>query len=243
MPRDKNLLKDLFLNKTSNLKYICRKHFPDRHLSTVTKRVNKLFTEGYINKIGIHDRGIYEKVYSVTPQGLQAIRTDFPRKLIRKECQSINLEHDLELTDIREKFLTSDSVGVIKSENELQSFEIDQGIDIYGPFQRLNSDIYFTLLTNGKEFNVASEYENTPKELKRWSKYLLNYHLENKVDAVFYICRNHVIAKSLMNLERELIKSFTPKIYFCTLEKFKSNDGSVDFENARGKKFTFNFQQ
>lgn len=88
------------------------------------------------------------------------------------------------------------------------------------PFKRLNSDIFLSLLIENQEFKVAVEYERSQKESGRWSEYLLNYHLEEDVDAVLYVCDNPTILKGLMRIETELAQRYTQKIYFCLVKEF-----------------------
>jgi hypothetical protein len=161
--------------------------------------------------------------------------------LARRELKSTNPEHDLQLARIFDKLSQAIGLVEIKTENELQSVIFGNNDHEYEPFRRLNSDIFFSFLIKGKEYKVAVEYERTRKESNRWSQYLYNYHFEESVDLVLYICDNQYIKNGLIKLETELAKKYSGKIFFCNLDEFNSNEEMARFINTIGKTVTINF--
>ena len=241
--RDYELLKDLFFSKVCSLEHLSKRHFPGKHRTTASKRLNRLFMANYITKVRVYPDCKPVSVFSITPKGLSTIASSLPGKLIRRECRSDNINHDLELSIIRDYFLQATCVKEIKTENELQSFFRERYEDIYEPFQRLNSDLFLLLTYEEEDYEVAVEYESCPKNLKRLSRYLLNYHLEEDIQAVLYICATNNILKNVMKVTKEYAKSFAPKIYCCTLKDFKNESQIAIFENGDGKKFPVNFHK
>lgn len=240
--RDYEILKDLFFCKVCDLQYIYQKYFKGRHITAARKRMDRLFKAGFLKKVGVFEQHSRRIAYSITPFGLDAITLVLPDEPSRKERLSANALHDLELGRIKRCLDSSSVVKESKSENELQSFDFYADDNIYGPFRRLNSDLYVHLLADPKSYHVAVEYERSPKSLSRWRKYLLNYHLENQVDAALYVCHNHLIRSALERIEKGFAKDFSAKIYFGDLEQFQGENGSAKFSNVLGESFSIDFQ-
>lgn len=240
--RDYEILKDLFYCKVCDLEYIYQKYFKGRHITAARKRLDRLFKGGFLKKIGVFDLGARRNAYSITPLGLDAIVTVLPDVPSRKECFSANVLHDLELAQIKRCLDGSSIVKESKSENELQSFDFYAGDKDYEPFRRLNSDLYAYLFSDPKSYRVAVEYERSAKSPSRWRKYLLNYHLENQIDAALYVCHDHLVRSSLESVEKEFVKDFSAKIYFADLKQFQGDSRSAKFTNILGENFTIDFQ-
>ena len=130
-----------------------------------------------------------------------------------------------------------------KFENEIQSIDFGVSDSEIEPFRRLNTDIFCSLNINDSIYKVAIEYERSQKKSDRWTEYLLNYHLEESVDVVLYICENESIKNSLMKIEREYCKRYSGKIFFCSLTSFFTNLDFSIFENTNGKSFRLNFHR
>jgi hypothetical protein len=240
--RDKYILLDLFYSKGLDLEVIIHRHFKGKHKSTVVKRLNRLFDGNYLLKDALAGRNKVQIVYTISPKGLNVIHDQLSGRLIRKELKSSNIEHDLTLTRIFDRISMARSLAEIKTENEIQSIVFGDNNFEYEPFRRLNTDIYFSFLVKEKEYKVAVEFEKTKKESSRWAECLLNYHLEDSVGIVLYICNDQSIANRLRRIETGLAKKFSGKIFFCTLDDFYSNKELASFMNTTGKSFTLNFQ-
>lgn len=239
--RDRIVLRDLFYSKGLDLDLLMENHFKDLHKSTVIKRLLRLVDGGLIEKRAIPLQNKCQYVYVITSFGLTAIDHLFTGKMIRKELKGSNLEHDLMVAKIYFKICAARNLNDSKFENEIQSIDFgvfDGEIEV---FRRLNTDIFFALNINDRIYKVAIEYERSHKNSNRWSEYLLNYHLEENVDVVLYICENENIKGSLINIEMEYCKKYSNKIFFCTLSSFFSNLDFSIFENTNGKFFKLNF--
>lgn len=204
--------------------------------------MDKLSEDGLVNKIGAVGLKNSRVLYSVTKKGLNLFSDFFTKEVQRKECQSSNLAHDLTLAYIKMRLEKSKSIAEIRTENEIQSFRFYPNDEIYEPFRRLNSDLFIKLSSELTTYHVAIEFERVQKSHDRWYQYLLNYHLEEKIDAVLYICETSQIRESMEKIELELANEFSSKIYFCELEKFISEDSSVTFSNYSGQRFSLSFQ-
>lgn len=241
-PRDYEILKDLFFNKVCDLLILQQRHFLNSHKTTVRKRMDKLALNGLINKFGAIGLKESRVLYSITPKGLGFLTDYFSEEVQRKECQSTNVFHDLALAHIKNRLERSKSITEIRTENEIQSLRFYPNDDIYEPFRRLNSDLFIKLSSESTTYHVAVEFERIQKSHDRWYQYLLNYHLEDKIDAVLYICETSQVKSSMEKIESSLTKEFSPKVYFCDLEKFMSDDSKVTFINCLGQSFSLHFQ-
>ncbi|NOT77740.1 MAG: hypothetical protein HOP07_01910 [Bacteriovoracaceae bacterium] len=177
----------------------------------------------------------------ISPKGLTAILDLLSGQLIRKELKSSNIEHDIELAGIFDQLSLARNLVEIKTENEIQSIVFGDNDSHYEALRRLNTDIYFSLLVKEREYKIAVEFERSQKKSDRWTKHLLNYHLEESIDAVLYICSDNYIKNGLIKTEENLAKQFSGKVFFCTLEEFKSNKAMAILSNTNGKLFTINF--
>lgn len=239
--RDKLILRDLFYSKGLNLEILLNRYFRGKHKTTVIKRMNRLYDGKYINKGSFTERSTSQIIYTISPKGLTAILDCLSGQLIRKELKSPNIEHDIELAGIFDQLSLARSLVEIKTENELQSIVFGDNDSNYEVLRRLNTDIYFSLLVEEREYTIAVEFERSQKKSDRWAKYLLNYHLEESIDAVLYICSDNYIKNGLVKIEENLAKKFSGKVFFCTLEEFKSNKTMAILSNTNGKLFTLNF--
>lgn len=239
--RDRILLRDLFYSKGLDLDLLMDNHFKDLHKSTVVKRIQRLVIGNYVEKRA-HFNGIALKpLYNITENGLQEIEDYLSGKIVRKELKCSNPVHDLGVAKIYFKLIKSRSLKSIKFENEIQGIDHGDLNPKLEPFKRLNSDIFLSLLIESQEFKIAIEYERSQKESGRWSEYLLNYHLEEDVDVVLYVCDNPTILKGLMRIGTELAQRYTQKVYFCLMKEFFKHSSSATFRNVSGKTFTLNF--
>lgn len=239
--RDRLILRDLYYSKGLNLKILHYRYFKDKTGIAAIQRLNRLYDGKYLTKSALADRSKNQILYTILPKGFIEIKDLLPGKVIRKEFQSSNPRHDIELAKIHDRMLLANDLTELKMENEIQSIDFGINDPIYEPFRRLNTDIYFSFLGNNKEYKVAIEYERTSKELKRWQEYLLNYHFEESVNLVLYIAAGPEIKKTLVKIESELAKNFSAKIFFCTLDEFYSSKESTTFVNPNGKTFTMIF--
>ena len=239
--RDRLILRDLFYSKGLNLEILTANHFKGLHISTVKKRMNRLFLSRLIEKRFQLQFNRSRVIFYINDNGLKKIENDLSGKLIRRELKSSNPEHDLEVAKIYYHLLHARGLNDLKLENEIQCISFGDFDGEYEPFRRLNTDIYLSLQIKDKSYKVAIEYERSQKENGRWTEYLLNYHMEDQVDIVLYICKDLSIKNSMLRIEAELAKSYLPKIYFCSLEEFFRNESIAIFQNGHGKSFNLNF--
>jgi hypothetical protein len=240
--RDKEILLDLFYTKGLDLEILLLRHFKERHKSTAAKRLERLCDGHYLTKGAFIRKSKVQIVYTISSKGLDVIQDQLAGKLTRKELKSSNLEHDLTLARIFDRISLARSLVEIKTENEIQSINFGDFDFEYGPFRRLNTDIYFSFRNKEKEYKVAVEFERTKKNQSRWIKHLQNYHLEDSVNIVLYICNDQSIINRLKKIESDLARKFSEKIFFCTHDDFFSNKEFASFSNSSGKSFTVNFQ-
>jgi len=239
--RDRVLLRDLFYTKGLDLDLLMDNHFKNLHKSTVVKRIQRLVNGHYIDKRAHFNGMALKPLYNITENGLLEVEDYLSGKIIRKELKCSNPVHDLCVAKIYFKLIKSRSLNSLKLENEIQGIDHGDLSEQFDPFKRLNSDIFLSLLIENQEFKVAVEYERSHKDSGRWSEYLLNYHLEENVDVVLYVCDNPTILKGLMRIETELAQRYTQKIYFCLVKEFFKHSSSATFKNISGKTFTLNF--
>lgn len=240
--RDHLILTDLFYNKGLDLNLIRQKYFAQKHKTTAIKRMNVLTNGGYIEKRAFFESINYYIIYFITQKGFNEIVGKLSGKVIRKEFKGTNPEHDLEVSRICYRLQSARNLTDCKLENEIQSIDFGVLDEHFKSPRRLNSDIYAQIKINDVDYKIAIEYERTPKESERWSEYLLNYHVESDIDLVLYICADDSIKSGLQKIETELAKSYSPKVFFCTLKCFFENELNATFSNPSGKTFRLNFQ-
>lgn len=239
--RDRFVLIDLFYSKGLDLDLLMESHFTGLHKSTVIKRMQRLVNGNFIEKRA-HSNGITFKIlYNITENGLLRVEDYLSGNIIRKELKCSNPIHDLGVARIYFKLIKARNLNSLKFENEIQGIDHGELNEQVDPFKRLNSDIFFSLIIKNQEFKIAVEYERSHKQSGRWSEYLFNYHLEEKVDVALYICECPTILKGLMKIEAELSQKYTQKIYFCLVNDFFNHSNSATFKNISGKTFTLNF--
>lgn len=239
--RDRHILRDLFYSKGLSLELLMANHFKGLHISTVKKRMNRLFHGRLVEKRFQLRSNRSRVIFYINDSGLKKIENDLSGKIIRRELKSSNPDHDLEVARIYFRLLNARGLNDLKFENEIQCISFGDLDAEYEPFRRLNTDIYLSLQIKDRSYKVAIEFERSQKESGRWTEYLLNYHMEDQVDIVLYICKDLSIKNSMFRIESELAKSYLPKIYFCSLEEFFRNESIAIFQNGTGKSFNLNF--
>lgn len=239
--RDITLLKDIFFSKVVDTETVVKRHFKQRCYNIAIRRLNILFKCGYLKKIDLSNFGKRAHAYSITDKSLKVLEQNFDWNIVRREMASDHLLHDLSLNHIVDRLKKSKGLEDLKTENELQCLDLGQFDRHLVPFRRLNSDVYLCIQSNNDLYRFSIEYERSPKTKRRWEEYLLNYHLEEDIGAVLYICESPVILKTLSGLDKKLCETYSGKIYFTTLKDFFEKTEFAIFNNIFGHKFKLHF--
>ena len=102
---------------------------------------------------------------------------------------------------------------------------------------QVHADGAFKIKLNGKSFIASLEYEATAKSNGRIRDKLFEYFSLTGVRAVFYICKSTSIEASIRQMEKEVFKDGSPRIYYAQLDHIHSTQGKVTFTNSHQGQF------
>ena len=226
--RDKKILISIFKSKIVSLKQV-RKYFFDGGKYNSSKRMSKLSQLGLIEKVSFSKDNRICRAYKITPKGVKFISPYLNYEINHKFYTSDSIEHDLALFDITKVFSNFKMISKIYTESELLSCSEFFKMDNLRPFVDLRSDRVFILGSKESEFFISVEFERVLKSKERYVEKFEDYYKSSSVDAVFYICEDQSMLKSLMSIDKIICKEQESKLYFCTLEDVFKSLGSVNF--------------
>lgn len=151
----------------------------------------------------------------------------------RCELRSMAVLHDIELVDIRNRFLCSEKVASYYTENSLQTWNFYKTDSDLRSFVNLRSDGAIGAKAPDGIVYFAVEYEATQKVGHRYDDILQKYYQETDVVGVLYICKAPSILNQLKTKEKLLYGNTKPKFFYATIDDllkgtqlvFESHDG------------------
>ena len=235
--RDRDLFTFLFRYKVANIKQVEKYFFKGASYLTTLKRLNRLVKYGYLEKRYSTKGEGWRSYYSLGDNALSIVKEDLPYDIFGKQSKSNHPEHDLTLVEIGEGIKKKSLVSEYVTENVLQCCkEFAYSLD-YEPFTKVHADGAFKVILEGQPFYVALEYEATVKSKFRIRQKLFEYLPQSKVRAIFYVCKNVQIEKSIRKIEKEVFKGMVAKVYYTQLKDVLSTKKTWTFENSEGHLF------
>ena len=236
--RDKMIFRFLFEQKVASQKSIFKRFFSEKDKSTMVKRLQKLSKERFIDKSGHNLKGRIQIYYSLLPNGFNTIRQDFVFDGLNPHFKSDSVEHDLELSEIKNELEDYKMVEKYYSENYLQNCSMEENPKRFLALKELNSDAAIWINTDYGRFLAVIEYERRKKSIGKYTKKFTDYYMKTEITVVFYICEGREIANLIAKVDKEVGQDFTAKIYTTMRENVPKNKRGLPFINSRGDIFT-----
>ncbi len=239
--RDLKLLTFAFESKILNLQQINNYIFGNKDFSTVWRRVRKVETNGYLERIPYLSNDNTFSGYSITNKGLKAIKCVFPYCISSNKLKSDSILHDLDLVDIRKSFEKFSVVNNYLTENLLQNCdEFDSDYKLR-PFVNLRSDAVLELQLKSGPSYLALEYEPSLKSKKRYFDKILSYYSESEIIGILYVSPDEGIIKSIQKAESQICQRYGGKfkIFFCRSKNVLKEQSQIHFENQEGHPLIF----
>ena len=176
--RDKKIFKYLFEQKVAFQRSLFERFFPKVAQTTMVRRLQKLTKGKFIEKNGHDCNGRLQVYYFLSPHGLRVIEDDFIFETFQPFFKSSSIEHDLQLSQIRNQLESYEMVENYYSENHLQNCLLEDGRQKLLPLREINSDAAIRVKTNNGKFWAAIEYERRKKSSSKYIKKFIDYYLQ-----------------------------------------------------------------
>ena len=238
--RDAEVLLAIFKSKILTLEMIYKFFFSGSTKSNTCRRLQQLIQHGYLlpKPVCIDRRRL--SAFSLTPLGVKEIDRLLDYEVTHRYYISDSVDHDLDLVEIDDVVKRFNAVQKVLSESELQSCTNYTKIRDLVPFVKLRSDRVLSVESdNGLEY-VALEYERSVKSQKRNIGKLQDYYSKARIPAVFYVCKDHSVARALSKVDAEITKDRKSKVYFSTLSELQEATAKVTFQRHDG--YTIDFK-
>ncbi|MBF0298174.1 MAG: hypothetical protein HQK51_05605 [Oligoflexia bacterium] len=233
--KDLKLIEYLYLNKIAKPNQINRDVLGVVSKTNVNRRLKRLFDNRLIEKHSIVVNSFPILAYSLSQQGFNKFILNSGKNSLVKQYKSNSILHDLNLVDIQNRFLSFKGVKSYYTENLLRS-KSDLSRTIYSDIlDGVNCDAVIEIITTLGSELVPVEYEINLKYAQRYNNLFLDYYLNQKIKAVFYIIQNEEILNKIEKIAKENGKNFSPKLYFTTFKKFMDANQNVIFSNINEK--------
>ena len=233
-PADVQLLWYLHAVKVSTYEQIKRDIYSDYHFASVCNRIYRLERNGLVcgNRNRVLASG--KRYISLTRKGFDEFVAKGNEVHIELKSDAVN--HDLELVDIRYCMLKASRVLQYHSENELQTWGINQS-EIVGQFINLNSDAVLLLRFPKGEIICPLEYELNGKSIDRYEPLIKKYYRRDDVPLVLYLCNSKEVMNRISKIEKKLFQSDQPKFFYKVMQKIATSD-ELSFHNYNDRILT-----
>ena len=235
--RDKKIFKYLFEQKVASQRSLFERFFPKVAQTTMVRRLQKLTKGKFIGKNGHDCNGRLQIYYFLSPHGLCVIEDDFIFETFQPFFKSSSIEHDLQLSQIRNQLESYEMVENYYSENYLQNCLLEDGRQKLLPLRELNSDAAIRVKTNNGKFWAAIEYERRKKSSSKYIKKFIDYYLRPEVTGVFYICGGEEIVRLITRSDKEAGQEFGAKIFTTLRKNVRGKGKDLPFKNSQGDVF------
>ena len=235
--RDKKILKYLFEQKVAYQRSLSERFFSKTAQATMIRRLQKLLKGKFIAKSGHDCNGRLQVYYCLSAYGLDVIKEDFIFETSGASFKSASIEHDLGLSEIRNKLESYEMMESYYSENYLQNCSLEDGLQKLLPLRELNADAAVRIKTNHGSFWAAIEYERRKKSPGKYIKKFTDYYLRSEIAAVFYICEGEEIVNLITKVDKEVGQDFGVKIYTTMRKDMVGKEKRLPFKNSKGDVF------
>lgn len=237
-PRQQKILQLLFENKVMAREHIARQIFPERVPSIASESLKRLQQEILIQKT--FDSSLQRKncfFYQIFEDGIEAVKKFYPHEIIGNPKRSYAVNHDLGLTDLREKIERKESVERYYTENVLNfSREIceEQKFKSYIDIQ---SDAVLTVKNPEETLTGALEFEPTAKNFDRYRSKIFDYYTKKEIRFVLYVYTNDSTMRVIRQVEDEIKPDGKTKLYFSSFENVMNSAQVLTFHGRNKSQF------
>ena len=230
-PREIELFRFLHAQKGATFDQIKKELFKNLKDNTVYFRLAQLqkleLLDGYTsNSIG------KRKYYFLTKKAFRLFLSKGDENNI--QLRSDATQHDLEMTDLRSRLLSSTRVVDYLSENSLQTWGPLLWGEEFDPYFRMRSDACIKVFLQNNAYWSALEYEASLQNEIRIKKRLLGYYSAPDIPLVFVICKTSSIFDRMRQLEKDHFSHYKPKFFYKLLSEFET-DKDLIFYNRENK--------
>jgi hypothetical protein len=231
------MLQFIFEQRVVSFKQLAKKFFPNAIYHAALKRLKKLALAKFIKKDVILWKSKRTVIYSITVNGIKSFCENYRYEVANFNCNSDSIRHDLGLVDIRERLEQASMVTGYYSESMLQKCPDLSESELFKEFSLANSDAALSIETPRSQFNVAVEYEISPKEEFRYVEKLRQYYKSPNVGLVLYICGNDKIENLIRKSDLVHSKKYPTKVCTCLEENLLKSDKVMSFTNYKNEIF------
>lgn len=234
---EKKLFSYLFINKVATSLHLQRDIYPEISHQALYKRLNQLIKEGFL-EADYHRELNGRLVYSLATKSLNDFLFAKSSKEFRRQLKSNSILHDLDLLDIRARLKEKASVKAYYSENLVQSGVELIDSDSIKSLKSFNFDAILKLQKSTGAFFIPVEYERTLKFSSRYRAYFKKIYASPNIEALFFIGKDEKLIQKIRSLEKSVLGSCLPKIFYSTLDQITNRDDSVSFVNQNKEHIT-----
>lgn len=229
LPRDRALFDYLFVHKIATANQINRDIFGISDLDTVVKRLRTLVRHHFLRRTTI-DNPLPRFAYylaSGTFQKYLAERIRFQWRQLKSDTR----HHDIVLVDIKKRFTGCERVLSYFTENAMESaLDCPPSFPVKS-FVEMHADAGIIFKVKDRTFNMAIEYEASPKSADKYIAHFTAYNIRNEIQGVIYIVKEPSLRKRLAEIEKPLSQNRRPKVFFGDLSDVLNPDKKLTFIN------------
>lgn len=229
----------LFSYKVMTTKQVWKYPFKGKaNINNVRKRIKRYLDHDLIKARAIVFEGVMQRIFSLTPKGLQELKDHRGLELHRNQLESNSIIHDLNLVEIGERLKGHSEVINYFTENEIQCLYEDDSEHEWPKI--LNSDGFLELKRGHTIFNIAVEYEHSSNSKAKYRCLVEDYYYPDQINIVLFLYRKDWIKKAILQKENEDYSNCIPRFYFLKIGSDNIDLERVIFENRKAQKLTFN---
>jgi hypothetical protein len=197
--RDLHLLGDIRDIGLLTTRQIAARHFPSIAKTTVLRRLRKLESQHYLQRVTGSES--FELGWALSEKGARAIGARDWRRRFRRDT----LEHDIKLTSLR--FALSEA-GIARSwiaEHDIRA-QVARRDGIRGIQDRIIPDGLMGVHAHGVSESVAVELELHFKNSDRYVRTFRDYSRKDNLAYVWYVVESESLGRNLMKLWKENVR-------------------------------------
>ena len=200
-------------------------------LNGLYKRLRKLEHFRFIRGVA-HPEAYPKKIFSLTRYGFNKYVSDGAEERVQLTSDSIS--HDLELGNIRRRFLNDGIATCYFTENSLNARQnLNTSPELF-PYAQIGCDGIAEIPVGKGTIRFAVEYEANAKFWNRYDEILDRYYSNHGIPFVIYISGKGQILSTLKSKDKVLFGDQEPKVFYSSLNQFLYGD-TVDLTNRDGK--------
>lgn len=229
--RDFRILYHIFSEKVSKMGVLSRYFFKDS-IKPCSKRLNKLQSSGLVKISPISLKKSVIKVVNLTEKGFKTLSKEYLLNASNTKRKSECIEHDLIISDIKRRFLTSEKIHNYFLENELHSSLFANSFEELSYAKELNPDSLFEVSHGLNKYLFFVEFEKSHQSIQKYISKITQYIDTGKELDVLYIFKSPSAEISFRNALKSINYDFQKVRFFSQrLDIFMSQNERVEFKD------------